>query len=336
MKRVSMVFTSIVVTAFLLAAVIGSPYPSASGDNFWCFPVNEAFAAETTTITVSVPGGAVGGGETFTVSIEVAPGAAMAGMQFDLAFDPDLITAVNVEEGELLSQDGANTYFSSGTINNTAGTINDVAGAITTPGQTVSTEGTFAEITFTAESTEGTSALTLSGVVVGDINGQAIEPLSLVNGEVTINVNGAPVLALIGNKSVDEGESLEFTISSTDPDGDPPIYSASNLPSGAGFDPDTGTFYWTPNFCQAGVYNNVRFVVSDGSLTDYEEITITVNQPYEDWDPNTDGEANVLDMIKVGQFFGGEGTAGWIREDTNEDGAIDVLDMTVIGQNWTG
>jgi hypothetical protein len=131
------------------------------------------------------------------------------------------------------------------------------------------------------------------------------------------------------------GKLLSFTISASDPDGDPLDYSADNLPDGASFDPDTQTFSWTPRYDQAGVYS-VTFEVSDGELTDSEDITITVLQLYEDWDVNGDGEANVLDMVLVGQCWGQTGLTGWIQEDTNEDGVIDVLDFIVIGQGWTG
>jgi uncharacterized repeat protein (TIGR02543 family) len=91
------------------------------------------------------------------------------------------------------------------------------------------------------------------------------------------NVNRAPVLDPIGNKSVDENELLTFNISATDPDSDPLTYSASGLPSGASFNDTTQTFSWTPGYDQAGNYTGVHFEVSDGSLMDSENITITVN-----------------------------------------------------------
>ncbi|MBU0573329.1 MAG: putative Ig domain-containing protein, partial [Candidatus Margulisbacteria bacterium] len=70
---------------------------------------------------------------------------------------------------------------------------------------------------------------------------------------------------------------LSFVISATDPDNNPLSYSASNLPSGASFNASTRTFSWTPTYDQSGTYNNITFTVSDGSLTDSESITITVN-----------------------------------------------------------
>jgi len=80
----------------------------------------------------------------------------------------------------------------------------------------------------------------------------------------------------VGNKTVDEGSLLQFTISASDPDGDTLTYSASN-PKAASFSPSTRTFTWTPDYNQAGIYHNVHFEVSDGSLTDSKDIAITVN-----------------------------------------------------------
>jgi hypothetical protein len=106
------------------------------------------------------------------------------------------------------------------------------------------------------------------------------------------NVNRPPVLASIGNKSVNEGSNLQFTISATDPDGNALTYSASNLPSGVVFNPATRQFLWTPGYNQAGTYSNVRFQVSDGIINVFENITITVknaNAPPQ-FDPDTPSE----------------------------------------------
>ncbi|TAN62069.1 tandem-95 repeat protein, partial [bacterium] len=92
-----------------------------------------------------------------------------------------------------------------------------------------------------------------------------------------VNVNAAPVLTAIGNKSIAENAALTFTISATDADGDTLTYSASNLPAGATFNASTKTFSWTPGYAQAGTYSAVHFQVTDGSLSASEDITITVN-----------------------------------------------------------
>ncbi|MFA6216025.1 MAG: putative Ig domain-containing protein, partial [Candidatus Omnitrophota bacterium] len=91
------------------------------------------------------------------------------------------------------------------------------------------------------------------------------------------NVNRAPILAAIGDKSVSENSALTFTVSVSDLDGDSLTLSASNLPAGSSFNTSTGVFGWSPSYSQAGTYSGVRFTVSDGSATDYEDITITVS-----------------------------------------------------------
>jgi hypothetical protein len=99
---------------------------------------------------------------------------------------------------------------------------------------------------------------------------------------VTVNeVNLPPVLNPIGPKTINEGALLQFTITASDPDlpAQTLTYSASNLPPGATFNPTTRVFSWTPTSGQAGAYPSVHFEVSDGSLTDSEDITITVTAP---------------------------------------------------------
>jgi hypothetical protein len=89
--------------------------------------------------------------------------------------------------------------------------------------------------------------------------------------------NNLPVLAPIGDKSINEGSVLRFSILATDPDKDTLIYSAGNLPLGAGFNASSKEFSWTPSYFQAGAYN-VTFRVSDGNGGSASAaIAITVN-----------------------------------------------------------
>ncbi|MCX6829204.1 MAG: tandem-95 repeat protein, partial [candidate division Zixibacteria bacterium] len=93
------------------------------------------------------------------------------------------------------------------------------------------------------------------------------------------NVNQAPILAAIGAKTINENSNLNFGVSASDLDGNIPALTVSTLPTGATFIDHangTGTFDWTPTFYQAGFYN-VTFYSSDGSATDSEVVTITVN-----------------------------------------------------------
>ena len=89
-------------------------------------------------------------------------------------------------------------------------------------------------------------------------------------------LNQAPALNPIGDNQTNEGQLLQFTVSATDPDSDNLTYSASNLPDSATFNGSTSTFSWTPTYHQAGIYPGIHFKVSDGYLSDSENITITV------------------------------------------------------------
>jgi hypothetical protein len=106
--------------------------------------------------------------------------------------------------------------------------------------------------------------------------------------EITItveNVNRAPVLEPIGDKTGKVDELLEFTLEAKDPDDDLLTYSAKmltadeteDLPAGATLNPVAGEFSWTPDYTQAGSYQ-IRFSVSDGNLTTEEVIIITVSE----------------------------------------------------------
>ncbi len=289
-------------------------------------------AAATTGVTISAPSGGASPGAVFDATVTVTPSAAIAGMQFDLTFDAALVSATSVREGNLFNQSGASTFFNSGTINNDAGTITGVFSAITSPGRTVSAQGTFATISFTAKSDTGDCPLALRNVIVGTASGTSVA-VTVTSGSVTI-AHHPPVLAPIGDKVGAQGTAISFAVSATDADGDALTYSAAGLPDGATFDLATGTFSWTPGYDQSGSYT-VRFAVTDGRSSDYEDVTIIVGKVLRR-DVNGDGGVNVLDMIRVGQHWNQTGAAGWISEDINQDGSVNVLDATLIGQGWTG
>jgi len=95
-----------------------------------------------------------------------------------------------------------------------------------------------------------------------------------------IITNNPPVLDLIGDKIVDEGQLLEFTLGWTDPDGHGVSCEASNLPLGAVFNDVACTFSWTPGIDQSGIYLDVLFNITDDGvppMSDFELIDITVN-----------------------------------------------------------
>ncbi|MEN8120612.1 MAG: choice-of-anchor Q domain-containing protein [Bacteroidota bacterium] len=105
--------------------------------------------------------------------------------------------------------------------------------------------------------------------------------------------NNAPVLTAIGNQTTTEVASDNISISATDADGDALTFSATNLPSFATLtDNDDGTadIALAAQIGDAGSYTDIVVTVSDGTDTDTETISITVN-------PAGGNSAPVLDAI---------------------------------------
>lgn len=117
----------------------------------------------------------------------------------------------------------------------------------------------------------------LSGLLVqtGDLKEKIQDLIDEGESLVGAVANTAPILANPGNKEVEEGKVLEFTLAAVDADGDVLGYSAENLPTGATFDGAAKKFSWTPAAGQAGTYT-VTFKATDSKETTLETITITV------------------------------------------------------------
>jgi len=97
-----------------------------------------------------------------------------------------------------------------------------------------------------------------------------------------IEVEQPPVLTVPSAQTVDVGSLLIFAVSATNPDVDDSVtLSASGLPSGASFDPELGSFVWTPSNLQGpGVYTIMFRAVEPGprGLSDTKTVMITVEQ----------------------------------------------------------
>jgi hypothetical protein len=88
--------------------------------------------------------------------------------------------------------------------------------------------------------------------------------------------NQRPVLSAIGDRTVTVGSTLQFTVSASDPEDDPLIYSVAPLPVNAAFDASTRVFTFTPLDSQVGSFS-LTIAVSDGKGgTASESIKITV------------------------------------------------------------
>ena len=111
-------------------------------------------------------------GTTFTINLTVENITDLAGWQLGVAFNPSVLSAVSVSEGDFLKQGGGATFFLEGIIDNIAGSITNVSGAYLGTGG-VSGTGVLLSITFSAK-TVGEGSLQLRDVRLGTPAGSAI------------------------------------------------------------------------------------------------------------------------------------------------------------------
>jgi hypothetical protein len=90
--------------------------------------------------------------------------------------------------------------------------------------------------------------------------------------------NTAPVLAFIGGKSVEHGQTLLFQAAATDAEGTLLTYTLGSFaPSGASIDPHTGLFTWAPTGQQPnGQYFITIRVTDDGFPALYDEQILSI------------------------------------------------------------
>ena len=109
--------------------------------------------------------------DTFTLDISAETVFDMAGWQFDIAFDPAILEAISVSEGNFLKT-GGTTFFQGGSIDNATGKITALSAArLSTQG--VSGTGTLLQVRFKAKS-DGETKLALQNFEFGAITGDLI------------------------------------------------------------------------------------------------------------------------------------------------------------------
>jgi hypothetical protein len=131
--------------------------------------------------------------------------------------------------------------------------------------------------TFTWTPTSGQAGSYTLTFTVSDGRGGTDTESVIIDVTTSAQVNQSPVLAAIGGKAVEEGQSLSFTLSATDADSDPLTYSVTGNPIGSTL--ESRSFSWMPTAGQVGSYTTT-FTVSDGNGgTDSESVTIAVTAP---------------------------------------------------------
>ena len=196
--------------------------------------------------------------------------------------------------------------------------------------------GTYSVWTNTTETTNF-----IFGLLSGQHNTLRIRGLDLagnLSSNNSIDVNREPLLSAIGDKSVAENAQLTFAVAAVDSDADQLTLSASNVPAGAGFDPASRTFTWTPDYTQSGQHL-VTFNVDDGyGGSDSEQITVSVTNTNRSpvLDPLSDVTVLVGDTVQLAATASdpdGDNVtiaySGWMTTDTRVTTESDVGPHTV-------
>ena len=128
-------------------------------------------------------------GDTFTLNISARYVFDLAGWQFDIAFDPTMLKAIEVNEGDLLKSDGKSTFFRKGKIDNKSGKITGLSSARLSK-ESVYGAGTLLSVIFSTK-TDGKTPVSLKQVQLGSSRGAAI---TVDPHEVIISIQDPPAM----------------------------------------------------------------------------------------------------------------------------------------------
>ena len=217
--------------------------------------VSAVKGANPTAVSINPVNQTVLAGGVLSIAVTCSPQQPVKGFELKVSFDPSLLQATNVLEGDFFDRFNE-TFFNAGIINNVAGTIVNIydlpvgLGNVTNPGVLVF-------INFTAKSVNGTSTLGLYGVRV--TNESDYINTTVFNGTVTIMGGSTPA----HNTPPDEPPENPSSSENTPPS--PPILPAGLTLikagivyrySSAAIDPD-------------GDLVRLRFSWGDGSLSNW-------------------------------------------------------------------
>jgi len=218
---------------------------------------------------------------TYRVKVVVSDGALSEDEEIQITVNEvqsnPILTAIgnkSIDELQLLSFAATASDPDGGTL--TFSLANPATG--TFPASAAITSG--GAFTWTPTEAQGPGTYRVKVVVTDEDTNKAEEEI-----EITVNeVNVPPVLAAIGNRITDEQVQLAFTATASDTDlpAQTLTFSLANpasgtFPTGAAITAG-GAFTWTPAEAQGPGTYRVKVVVSDGTVTDEEEIEITVNE----------------------------------------------------------
>ncbi len=141
------------------------------GNGFFGFEPGTEYTAANSGVGYTFSKTSIHREDTFTLDIRAENVFDLAGWQFDIAFNPTILEAIDVSEGNFLKM-GSTTLFQSGSIDNASGKIGGLSAArLSTQG--VTSTGTLVQVTFKAKAA-GKTELTLQNFQFGSTTGEAI------------------------------------------------------------------------------------------------------------------------------------------------------------------
>jgi hypothetical protein len=153
-----------------------------------CTIFTSALANGVTPVSIQPPLSSVGLGTIFDVFVDIADVLDLYAFQFDIGFDPAILSALNITEGSFLQSGGA-TIFVPGSIDNSAGKITFTVDSLLTAVSGVNGSGTLADLQFQAVGS-GVSGINLSNVILLD---SLLTDIPLVTANGSVNVGSAAV-----------------------------------------------------------------------------------------------------------------------------------------------
>ena len=139
---------------------------------FFGFEPGTEYTVANTGVSYAVSKTPIHRDDTFTLDIGAKDVFDLAGWQFDIAFDPAALEAINVSEGDFLKTNSGTTFFQGGSIDNAAGKITGLSAARLSA-EGVSGTGTLLQVRFKAKSA-GETELTLHKFQLGSTTGESI------------------------------------------------------------------------------------------------------------------------------------------------------------------
>jgi hypothetical protein len=278
-------------------------------------------------------------GSTFQISVTINGVIDLGGVEFDIDYNPSVITIANaghVTLGSFPGSTGRTVAILGPTINNDTGSFS--AGVFSFGAQAgPNGSGTLISVTFTVQSS-ACSDIDLKNVMLADSSAVPIVAATLIDG----CCSPGPDTDAGPDQEVDEGATvtLDGTGSTAlgcaitsyhwfQTTGTPVILSDADAAMSSFTAPPVASGYETLNF---------DFTVTDScGFFHTDSFTIKVNHIIQPGDLNGDGKVNLIDAMLACQILADMDITGiYISSDVNSDGRIGMEDLHYILQKTSG